>query len=240
MRRPAVGVMAAVSVGACVALGPHLGAQGARGGGRGEGQTVILAPAPAFSGRDSDGEARPASQGHGCEEASDASDDRRREVQRQHPADYQRGDGADAPEHDRPVGRARRFGHADDGRHHRERQVRRRRVASAQGRRVTYLPAGLPHGVSGVNGNITWLNVRWDTDWPADSQPGAGNFQGPGRGGARGAAQRGEDAAGAPGAARGEGGARAGGAARGGGFPGPLRDGGSGEISSRRNASTAT
>ena len=42
---------------------------------------------------------------------------------------------------------------------------------------VAYLPAGLPHGVSGVNGNITWLNVRWDTDWPADSQPGAGNFQ---------------------------------------------------------------
>jgi mannose-6-phosphate isomerase-like protein (cupin superfamily) len=95
---------------------------------------------------------------------------------------------------------------------------------------VTYLPAGLPHGVSGVNGNITWLNVRWDTDWPADAQPGAGNFQGPGRGGARGGAQRGESAAGAQGDARGEGGARAGGAARGGGFPGPLEYGGSGEI----------
>jgi mannose-6-phosphate isomerase-like protein (cupin superfamily) len=29
---------------------------------------------------------------------------------------------------------------------------------------VEYIPAGLPHGVSGVTGNITWLNVRWDTD----------------------------------------------------------------------------
>src|SRR4249920_1893405 len=75
---------------------------------------------------------------------------------------------------------------------------------------VTYLPAGLPHGVSGVNGNITWLNVRWDTDWPADAQPGAGNFQGPGRGGARGGAPRGEGAPGVQGAARGEGGAAGG------------------------------
>jgi len=61
-------------------------------------------------------------------------------------------------------------------------------------------------------------------------EPGAGNFEGPGRGGGRGGAQRGEGAAGAQGAARGEGGACAGGAARGGGFPGPLEYGGSGEI----------
>ena len=46
MRRSAVGVMAAVSVGAFVALGPPLGAQGAQGRGRGEGQTVILEQAP--------------------------------------------------------------------------------------------------------------------------------------------------------------------------------------------------
>jgi mannose-6-phosphate isomerase-like protein (cupin superfamily) len=30
---------------------------------------------------------------------------------------------------------------------------------------VEFIPANLPHGVSGVNGNITWLNIRWDTDW---------------------------------------------------------------------------
>lgn len=30
---------------------------------------------------------------------------------------------------------------------------------------VEFIPACLPHGVSGVNGNITWLNVRWDVDW---------------------------------------------------------------------------
>ena len=55
---------------------------------------------------------------------------------------------------------------------------------------VVYLPSGLPHGVSGVNGNITWLNVRWDTDWPPDAPMGAGNLNGlTGRaGGARGGA----------------------------------------------------
>jgi mannose-6-phosphate isomerase-like protein (cupin superfamily) len=49
---------------------------------------------------------------------------------------------------------------------------------------VVYIPSGLPHGVSGVNGNITWLNVRWDTDWPTDAPMGAGNVNGlTGRGG---------------------------------------------------------
>ena len=43
---------------------------------------------------------------------------------------------------------------------------------------VVYIPSGLPHGVSGVNTNITWLNVRWDTDWPADAPMGAGTFNG--------------------------------------------------------------
>jgi mannose-6-phosphate isomerase-like protein (cupin superfamily) len=32
---------------------------------------------------------------------------------------------------------------------------------------VEFIPANLPHGVSGVNGNITWLNIRWDVDWAA-------------------------------------------------------------------------
>lgn len=30
---------------------------------------------------------------------------------------------------------------------------------------VHFIPANLPHGVSGVTGSITWLNVRWDVDW---------------------------------------------------------------------------
>ena len=43
---------------------------------------------------------------------------------------------------------------------------------------VVYIPSGLPHGVSGVDKNITWLNVRWDTDWPPDSAMGAGTLNG--------------------------------------------------------------
>src|SRR5688500_8914621 len=43
---------------------------------------------------------------------------------------------------------------------------------------IVYIPSGLPHGVSGVNNNITWLNVRWDTDWPPDSPMGAGPLNG--------------------------------------------------------------
>jgi mannose-6-phosphate isomerase-like protein (cupin superfamily) len=43
---------------------------------------------------------------------------------------------------------------------------------------VVFVPAGVPHGVSGVNGNITWLNVRWDVDWPTDSELGAGRGRG--------------------------------------------------------------
>jgi mannose-6-phosphate isomerase-like protein (cupin superfamily) len=67
---------------------------------------------------------------------------------------------------------------------------------------VVYIPSGLPHGVSGVNNNITWLNVRWDTDWPPDAPMGAGTLNGLlGRtGGARAGAA---GAAGAPPAARG-------------------------------------
>jgi mannose-6-phosphate isomerase-like protein (cupin superfamily) len=30
---------------------------------------------------------------------------------------------------------------------------------------VEFIPPNVAHGVSGVNGNITWLNIRWDTDW---------------------------------------------------------------------------
>lgn len=30
---------------------------------------------------------------------------------------------------------------------------------------VEFIPAKVPHAVSGVQGSITWLNIRWDTDW---------------------------------------------------------------------------
>jgi mannose-6-phosphate isomerase-like protein (cupin superfamily) len=43
---------------------------------------------------------------------------------------------------------------------------------------VVYIPSGLPHGVSGVDSNITWLNVRWDTDWRPDAPMGAGTLDG--------------------------------------------------------------
>jgi mannose-6-phosphate isomerase-like protein (cupin superfamily) len=57
---------------------------------------------------------------------------------------------------------------------------------------VTFVPAGVPHGVSGVNGSITWLNVRWDVDWPASAELGAGTLPGRGgRGAAAGSAGRG-------------------------------------------------
>jgi mannose-6-phosphate isomerase-like protein (cupin superfamily) len=43
---------------------------------------------------------------------------------------------------------------------------------------IVYIPSGLPHGVSGVDKNITWLNVRWDTDWLPESPMGAGTLNG--------------------------------------------------------------
>jgi mannose-6-phosphate isomerase-like protein (cupin superfamily) len=45
---------------------------------------------------------------------------------------------------------------------------------------VEFIPVGVPHGVSGVNGTITWLNIRWDTDWPANAEIGAGELPQPG------------------------------------------------------------
>ena len=60
---------------------------------------------------------------------------------------------------------------------------------------VVYIPSGLPHGVSGVEGNITWLNVRWDTDWPTDAPMGAGTLAGlTGRAGLAGAGDPGRGA----------------------------------------------
>jgi mannose-6-phosphate isomerase-like protein (cupin superfamily) len=65
---------------------------------------------------------------------------------------------------------------------------------------VVYIPSGLPHGVSGVDNNITWLNVRWDTDWPPDSAMGAGTLNG--LLGRVGGARAGAAPAAAPGAAQ--------------------------------------
>lgn len=43
---------------------------------------------------------------------------------------------------------------------------------------VIFIPANLPHWVSEVGtGGITWLNTRWDTDWPRFTKMGAGNAQ---------------------------------------------------------------
>lgn len=43
---------------------------------------------------------------------------------------------------------------------------------------VMFIPANLPHWVSQVGpGGITWLNVRWDSDWPIFTKMGAGNPQ---------------------------------------------------------------
>ena len=30
---------------------------------------------------------------------------------------------------------------------------------------VEFIPSGVPHGVSGVKGSITWLNIRFDTNY---------------------------------------------------------------------------
>jgi mannose-6-phosphate isomerase-like protein (cupin superfamily) len=45
---------------------------------------------------------------------------------------------------------------------------------------VEFIPAALPHGVSGVTGSITWLNLRFDTNYNSSAPPAAegrgGNF----------------------------------------------------------------
>ena len=43
---------------------------------------------------------------------------------------------------------------------------------------VVFIPSGLAHGVSGVNGNLTWLSVRWDDDYPPAAGPSAGGGAG--------------------------------------------------------------
>ena len=229
MRRQAIVLMAVGLVGAFLAVGPHLGAQGGQGRGRGEGQTVILEQAPT---------------------------DRAIVIPTEKLAQYLKDMDAKKLQTLRMIEggkfnvNIRRITNAETALIHPNTTdlwvvlegsgtlttggiVESGKFVGGESRPlkvgdVTYLPAGLPHGVSGVNGNITWLNVRWDTDWPADAEPGAGNFQGraAGRGAARGARPSGEAPAGGQrGAARGEGGGRAGGVGL-----APLEYGGSGQI----------
>src|SRR3954471_9939266 len=190
MRRQAVGVIAAVSVGSFVALGPPIGAQGAQGRGRGEGQTLILEQAPTdraiaiptekLAQHLKDMDAKKLQTLRMIEGGKFNVNIRRitnAETALIHPNTTDvwvvlEGSGT------LTTGGIVENGKFVGGESH------PLKVGD-----VTYLPAGLPHGVSGVNGNITWLNVRWDTDWPADAELGAGNFQGraAGRGPARGA-----------------------------------------------------
>jgi mannose-6-phosphate isomerase-like protein (cupin superfamily) len=228
MRRQAVVLIAVGSMGAFLARDSHLGAQGGQGRGRGEGQTVILEQAPT---------------------------DRAIAIPKEKLAQYLKDMDAKKLQTLRMIEggkfnvNIRRITNAETALIHPNTTdlwvvlegsgtlttggiVENGKFVGGESHAlkvgdVTYLPAGLPHGVSGVNGNITWLNVRWDTDWPADAEPGAGNFQGraAGRGAARGARAGGEAPAGGAqrGAVPGEGRGR-------GGFLAPLEYGGSGEI----------
>lgn len=47
---------------------------------------------------------------------------------------------------------------------------------------VCFIPAGLSHGVTAAERELTWLSVRWDVDWPAGAELGAGRRPGVGSG----------------------------------------------------------
>src|SRR5580765_2657918 len=189
MRSQAVGLIAVAGFGAFVALGPHLVAQGGQGRGRGEGQTVILEQAPT---------------------------DRAIAIPTEKLAQYLKDMDAKKLQTLRMIEggkfnvNIRRITNAETALIHPKTvdvwvvldgggtlttggKVESGKIVGGQSHAlkvgdVEFIPAGLPHGVSGVNGNITWLNVRWDTDWPADAKLGAGNAPPPpgapaGRGG---------------------------------------------------------
>src|SRR5580765_2323178 len=176
MRSQAVGLIAVAGFGAFVALGPHLVAQGGQGRGRGEGQTVILEQAPTdraiaiptakLAQHLKDMDAKKLQTLRMIEGGKFNVNIRRitnAETALIHPNTTDlwvvlEGSGT------LTTGGIVEAGKFVGGESH-----------PVKVGDVTYLPAGLPHGVSGVNGNITWLNVRWDTDWPADAKLGAGN-----------------------------------------------------------------
>jgi mannose-6-phosphate isomerase-like protein (cupin superfamily) len=176
MRRQAAVVLIAVGlVGGFVALGPHLGAQG-EGRGRGEGQTVILEKAPL---------------------------DHAISIPKAKLAQYLQDMDAKKLQTLRMIEggkfnvNIRRIRNAETALVHPKTvdvwvvldgggtlttggKIENGKIVGGESHAlkvgdVEFIPANLPHGVSGVNGNITWLNVRWDTDWPADAKLGAGN-----------------------------------------------------------------
>ena len=170
MRRRAVGLLAVGSVGAIVAIAPHLGAQAGQGRGRGEAQTVILEAAPTdraiaipaekLAQHLKDMDAKKLQTLRMIEGGKFNVNIRRitnAETALIHPNTTDlwvvlEGSGT------LTTGGIVENGKFVGGESH------PLKVGD-----VAYLPAGLPHGVSGVNGNITWLNIRWDVDWPASS-----------------------------------------------------------------------
>lgn len=177
MRRQAVVLMAVGSVGVFLALSPHLGAQGGgQGRGRGGGQTVILEQAPL---------------------------DHAISIPKEKLAQYLKDMDAKQLQTLRMIEggkfnvNIRRIRNAETALIHPKTvdvwvvldgggtlttggKVENGKIVGGESHTlkvgdVEFIPAGLPHGVSGVNGNITWLNVRWDTDWSADAKLGAGN-----------------------------------------------------------------
>src|SRR5438552_4767441 len=176
MRRQAIVLIAVGLVGAFLAVGPHLGAQGGQGRGRGEGQTVILEQAPT---------------------------DRAIVIPTEKLAQYLKDMDAKQLQTLRMIEggkfnvNIRRIRNAETALIHPKTvdvwvvldgggtlttggKVENGKIVGGESHTlkvgdVEFIPAGLPHGVSGVNGTITWLNVRWDTDWPADAKLGAGN-----------------------------------------------------------------
>lgn len=176
MRRQAAVLIAVGSVGVFLALGPHVGAQGEGGRGRGEGQTVILEKAPLdhaisipkekLAGYLKDMDAKKLQTLRMIEGGKFNVNIRRirnAETALVHPKTVDVWVVLDGG------GTLTTGGKIENG-----------KIVGGESHAlkvgdVEFIPANLPHGVSGVNGNITWLNVRWDTDWPADAKLGAGN-----------------------------------------------------------------
>ena len=174
MRKAAVGLVAALFMGGAIVLAQGGGAGRQGGAGRGGGGTTILEQAPTDRAI-----AIPKEKLNRYLKDMDAKKLQTLRMieggkQRQHPAHHQRGDRAGSPEHDRHLGSDRRQRHADDRWKARNGKILNGVTNQLKVGDVVFIPSGLPHGVSGVNGNITWLNIRWDDDYPAGAQLGAG------------------------------------------------------------------